>query len=72
MSCGLRDVKSSNPRRPAVLVASTGFADAADEQAAPLAPALRRLFRHPIQDRTDAEVQALADGAADQLLAAVS
>jgi hypothetical protein len=59
---------------PAVLVASSAFEQAADEQSVLLGqPALRRvLVAHPIQDRTDAEVRALARQAVDALLAAVS
>jgi hypothetical protein len=57
-----------------VLVASSAFEQAADEQSVLLGqPALRRvLVAHPIQDRTDAEVRALARQAVDALLAAVS
>jgi hypothetical protein len=56
--------------RPALFVASTEFAEAADTQARALGfdPA-RVLVAHPIQDRTDAEMAALADGAIDAVLA---
>ena len=75
MSCGLRDVMEIEAvGTPAVLVASSAFEQAADEQSVLLGqPALRRvLVAHPIQDRTDAEVRALARQAVDALLAAVS
>src|SRR3954447_15613621 len=60
--------------RPAVLAASGAFAQAAEAQAALLGqPGLRRvLVAHPVQDRTDDEVRALARDAADPPLAAVS
>ena len=75
MSCGLHDVLGLEQQgRPAVLVATEVFAAAAAEQAALLgAPGLRRvLVAHPIQDRTDAEVRALALGVVDELLAALT
>ncbi len=55
---------------PGVFVASDVFVDAADKQSAALGFAPERLFvAHPIQDRTDEEIVALADGAVDTLLA---
>ena len=75
MSCGLRDVlELETAGRPAVLVASDAFTDAAQHQAAMLGqPALRRAFvPHPIQDRTDDEVRGLARDAVDRVLAAIS
>jgi len=50
-----------------VLVASSAFAGAAERQAALLGqPALARVFvAHPVQDRTDEEMRALADAARD-------
>ena len=56
---------------PGVFVASTEFIEAADAQAAALGrrdPA-RVFVAHPIQDRTDDEMRALADAAVDELLA---
>lgn len=54
-------------------VASTEFTDAAAAQARALGyadvPAV--FVPHPIQDRTDAEMAALADAAFDDILAAV-
>ena len=53
---------------PGVLVASSEFVEAAEAQARALGADPARVFvAHPIQDRTDAEIQALAD----QALAAV-
>ena len=75
MSCGLRDVMEIEALgTPAVLAASRAFTEAAERQAALLGqPALARVFvAHPVQDRTDDEVRALARDAADALLAAVS
>ncbi len=63
MSCGLRDVLEFEALdRPAVLVASSAFADGATEQARLLGqPELRRAFgEHPVQDRTDDELRAMA------------
>jgi hypothetical protein len=59
--------------RPAVLVASAAFTDAAERQAALLGqPALARVFvAHPIQDRTDEEMRQIARDAVDALLVAV-
>ena len=58
---------------PGVFVASTEFVDAAAAQAVALGcPEVRRVFvAHPVQDRTDEEVRALADGAVAAVLAAV-
>ena len=58
---------------PTVFVASTEFVDAAEEQAAALGADPARVFvPHPIQDRTDDEVRALADGAAAAVVRAVT
>ena len=54
---------------PGVFVASTEFVDGADAQAKSLGADPARVFvPHPIQDRTDDEVRALADAAVDELL----
>jgi hypothetical protein len=60
--------------KPAVFVASDEFRDAADVQAnARGRPAVARVFvAHPIQDRTDAEMHALADTACDAIVAALT
>lgn len=74
MSCGLRDVLSFEADdKPAVLVASSAFEQAAVHQAAALGqPEIKRvLVPHPIQDRTDEELHALARRAAEEILAAL-
>ena len=55
-----------------VFVASTEFIEAADAQSRALGADPARVFvAHPIQDRTDAELRALADTAIDELLNAL-
>lgn len=55
---------------PAVYVATTEFVDGARTQAAALgADPVGVFVAHPIQDRTDAEMQALADEALDAIVA---
>ena len=57
----------------AVFIASTEFADAAQAQARALGvDTAHVLVAHPIQDRSDAELQALADGAVDEIIRAVT
>jgi hypothetical protein len=57
---------------PGVFVASTEFIDAAASQSAALGfPAAAVFVAHPIQDRTDAEIHALADSAIDQVVTAL-
>jgi hypothetical protein len=57
---------------PSVMVASTEFIVAAESQAASLGMDVRRVFvDHPIQDRTDEEVVALADAAVEAVIAAL-
>ena len=58
---------------PTVFVASSEFVTAAEAQSRALGADPARVFvAHPIQDRTDAEMQALADAALDELLRALS
>ena len=58
---------------PTVFVASSEFVDAADAQARALGADPARVFvAHPIQDRTDDELRALADDAVPAVVAAVS
>ena len=74
MSCGLHDVLAFEQLgRPAVLVASDVFVDAARVQAQRLGqPGLRRLFvPHPVQDRTDDEMRRMAIDAVDAIAAAL-
>ena len=55
-----------------MIVASTEFVEAAEAQAQALGLPARRVFvPHPIQDRTDDEMRALADAALSQILAAL-
>ena len=55
---------------PTVFVASRVFADAAQAQARALGSNPAAVFvDHPIQDRTDEEVRALADGAVAEITA---
>jgi hypothetical protein len=72
VSCGLRDVLSfEGMDKPAVLVASSAFEQAAEHQSAALGqPGVHRvLVPHPIQDRTDDELRTLARGAVDRIVA---
>ena len=74
MSCGLRDVIEFEALgRPGVLVASDAFTQAAADQVQLLGqPKLAyALAPHPIQDRTDDELRAMARDLADQVLAAI-
>jgi alkanesulfonate monooxygenase SsuD/methylene tetrahydromethanopterin reductase-like flavin-dependent oxidoreductase (luciferase family) len=58
---------------PTVFVASTEFVDAARAQAGALGADPAAVFvEHPIQDRTDDELRALADGAIDAIVAAIT
>ena len=57
---------------PGVVVASSEFIEAAQSQASALGLEARRVFvPHPIQDRTDDEMRALADAAFDQIVEAL-
>jgi hypothetical protein len=70
VSCGLRDVlELEKAGKPAVLVASSAFMDAAEKQAQMLGqPGARRVFvQHPIQDRTDDEMRKLARAALPEI-----
>jgi|TARA_B100000953_G_scaffold280878_1_gene257970 hypothetical protein len=58
---------------PGVFVASGPFEEAAEVQARALGLAVRRVFvEHPIQDRTDEEMSALADDAVGALVEALT
>ena len=55
---------------PALIVATTAFTQAADVQSKALGYAPTMVWvPHPIQDRTDAELQALADKHCDEIVA---
>jgi alkanesulfonate monooxygenase SsuD/methylene tetrahydromethanopterin reductase-like flavin-dependent oxidoreductase (luciferase family) len=58
---------------PSVFVASTEFVEAADAQSRALGADPARVFvPHPIQDRTDDELRALADDAIEAILQAIT
>ena len=58
---------------PAVMVASTRFERAAGVQGAALGFEPAAVFvRHPIQDRTDEEMQEMADAAVEGIVAALT
>jgi hypothetical protein len=58
---------------PGVFVASREFEDAAEAQSRALGfDAAFVLVEHPIQDRTDAEMMAIADAAFDAVIAEVT
>ena len=59
---------------PSVFVASSEFVQAAETQAKALgfSAAARVFVAHPIQDRTDDEMRALADAAVEEILNAIS
>jgi hypothetical protein len=55
--------------RPAVFVASSEFIEAAHAQSEALGFDPAAVYvPHPIQDRTDAEIQALADAALEEIV----
>ena len=58
---------------PGVFVASEGFIEAAETQARALGHPTARVFtEHPIQDRTDDEMRAIADAAVDELISKIT
>ncbi len=59
---------------PAIFIASDVFVQAAEAQATALGfPTVQRVFvPHPIQDRTNDEMRALADLAYDAIVAAIT
>jgi hypothetical protein len=70
----VHDIVDLESRRiPAVVVASGEFAAAAAAQARSLgADPACAFVPHPIQDRTDGEIRALADAAVAEILRAVT
>ena len=57
---------------PGVFVATTEFVDGAEHQAKALGADPAAVYvEHPIQDRTDAEMIAIADAAFDRVVAAL-
>ncbi len=58
---------------PGVYVATAEFVDGAQRQSEALGADPAAVFvEHPIQDRTDDEMRAIADAAAESLLAALT
>jgi hypothetical protein len=59
---------------PSMFIASAEFVQAAESQAHSLGfDEMARVFvAHPIQDRTDDEMRALADAAFDEIIAAIA
>ena len=74
MSCSVHDVSDIERRgTPAVFVLSEHFASAASAQSEALGFDAATVFtRHPIQDRTDEEMVAIADAVFDELVRALS
>ncbi len=74
MWCSVHDVVELEGRGvPSVVVASAEFTDAAEAQGRSLGFQPAMVFvGHPIQDRTDDEMEALADDAVETILAAVT
>ena len=60
-------------KKPAVVIASSEFIDAAQKQAEALGlPDVRRVFvPHPIQDATDDQMRAKADAIVNDVIAAL-
>ena len=74
MSCSVHDVTDLETRGiPAVYVATEAFVDGAERQAKALGfdPAVV-FVSHPIQDRTDEEMRAIAEGAFAAIVAGIS
>ncbi|MFV0295638.1 MAG: hypothetical protein ACK5JT_05915 [Hyphomicrobiaceae bacterium] len=58
---------------PALIVATTAFTQAADVQSKALGYQPNMIWvPHPIQDRTDAELEALADENCDRIIEAMT
>ncbi len=74
MSCSVHDISDLERRGvPGVFVASAPFVDAAEVQSTKLGFDAARVFtEHPIQDRTDDQMRAIAAETVDQLIAAIT
>jgi hypothetical protein len=75
VSCGLRDVAEfERAGKPGLLIASSAFVDASAREAEKLGhPDLRRVFvPHPVQDRTDDELRAMARQTVDEVVAGIA
>ena len=70
----MHDIKSLEELGvPSVAVATSEFVQAAEMQSRALGYDPAVVFvRHPIQDRTNAELRALADGALEEIVAALT
>ena len=73
MSCSVHDISDIERRGvPGVFVSTVHFASAVSAQSESLGfDAAAVLTRHPIQDRTDDEMAAIADTAFDDLVRAL-
>lgn len=73
MSCSVHDISDIEQRGvPGVFVSTVHFASAVVAQAESLGfDAAAVLTRHPIQDRTDDEMSAIADAVFDELVQAL-
>ena len=73
MSCSVHDISDIERRGvPGVFVATVHFASAVTAQSESLGfDAASVLTSHPIQDRTDDEMTAIADAAFDELVQAL-
>ena len=73
MSCSVHDLTDLEGRGvPGVIVASSEFVDAAAAQGRALGADPTCVFvPHPIQDRTDEEMRALADAAVEDIVRAL-
>ena len=71
MSCSVHDVVDLETRGiPSVFVATEVFVDGAERQARGLGFDPAAVYvAHPIQDRTDEEMRAIADRAVDEIVA---
>lgn len=74
MSCSVHDLANLEALQlPAVMVTTTEFVDGVEAQARALGTAPRHvLIAHPIQNRTDAELHALADAALDEIVGQIA
>ena len=74
MSCSVHDISDIERRGvPGVFVSTVHFASAVEAQSQSLGfDAAAVLTRHPIQDRTDDEMAAIADTAFDNLIKALT
>ena len=73
MSCSVHDVVDLETRGiPSVFVATTEFVDGADRQAKALGFDPAAVYvAHPVQDRTDEEMRAMAERAYEAIVAAI-